>query len=101
MSCCFLKGVSRGFVVFAISASQDGGGLVDKKNTWSALFVVEEPKFKHAQIKGKILDAYEAFEVARYDIQYCDWRARQDLLTIMLLHEKVTKFPSFYTYEKD
>jgi chlorophyllide a oxygenase len=27
--------------------------------------------------------------VARYDIQYCDWRARQDLLTIMILHEKV------------
>ncbi|PWA37165.1 chlorophyllide a oxygenase protein [Artemisia annua] len=83
------KGVSRGFVVFAISASQEGGGLVDKKNTWSALFDVEEPKFKHPQIKGKILDANEAFEVARYDIQYCDWRARQDLLTIMLLHEKV------------
>lgn len=83
------KGVSRGFVVFAISASGEGGGLVDKKNSWSTLFDVEEPRSKLAQNKGKFLDVNEAFEVARYDIQYCDWRARQDLLAIMLLHEKV------------
>ncbi|XP_076900451.1 chlorophyllide a oxygenase, chloroplastic-like [Bidens hawaiensis] len=84
------KGVSGGFVVFAISASSgEGGGLVDKKNPWSTLFNVEEPRFKVSQSKGKFLDVNEAFEVARYDIQYCDWRARQDLLTIMLLHEKV------------
>ncbi|XP_076891215.1 chlorophyllide a oxygenase, chloroplastic-like [Bidens hawaiensis] len=84
------KGVRGGFVVFAISASSgEGGGLVDKKNPWSTLFNVEEPRFKVSQSKGKFLDVNEAFEVARYDIQYCDWRARQDLLTIMLLHEKV------------
>ncbi|KAF5809484.1 putative chlorophyllide a oxygenase [Helianthus annuus] len=83
------KGVRGGFVVFAISASGEGGGLVDKKNPWSTLFNVEEPRSKAPQSKGKFLDVNEAFEVARYDIQYCDWRARQDLLTIMLLHEKV------------
>ncbi|KAK9049953.1 hypothetical protein SSX86_024854 [Deinandra increscens subsp. villosa] len=83
------KGVRGGFVVFAISASGEGGGLVDKKNSWSTLFDVEEPRSKTPQSKGKFLDVNEAFEVARYDIQYCDWRARQDLLTIMLLHEKV------------
>ncbi|CAN1268839.1 Chlorophyllide a oxygenase, chloroplastic [Linum perenne] len=43
------------------------------------------------QCKGKFLDANQALEVARFDIQYCDWRARQDLLTIMLLHEKVVE----------
>ncbi|XP_011027520.1 PREDICTED: chlorophyllide a oxygenase, chloroplastic-like [Populus euphratica] len=43
------------------------------------------------QFKGKFLDFYQALEVARYDIQYCDWRARQDLLTIMILHEKVVE----------
>jgi len=31
----------------------------------------------------------EALEVVRFDIQYCDWRALQDLLTIMVLHNKV------------
>lgn len=88
--------------MFAISASGEGGGLVEKKNSWSTLFDVEEPRSKLAQSKGKFLDVHEAFEVARYDIQYCDWRARQDLLTIMLLHEKVTrKFRiSIYTYHK-
>ncbi|KAJ9560430.1 hypothetical protein OSB04_005590 [Centaurea solstitialis] len=84
------KGVKGGLVVFAISASSDeGGGLVDKKNSWSTLFEVQEPRTKLPQSKGKFLDVNQAFEVARYDIQYCDWRARQDLLTIMLLHEKV------------
>ncbi|KAJ8541715.1 hypothetical protein K7X08_002531 [Anisodus acutangulus] len=33
----------------------------------------------------------QALEVARYDLQYCDWRSRQDVLTIMLLHEKVVE----------
>ncbi|KAL4559126.1 hypothetical protein LXL04_031260 [Taraxacum kok-saghyz] len=83
------KGVRGGFVVFAISASPEGGGLVDKKTSWDTLFNVEEPRSKLPQSKGKFLDVNQAFEVARYDIQYCDWRARQDLLTIMLLHEKV------------
>lgn len=29
--------------------------------------------------------------MARYGIQYCHWRARQDVLTIMPLHEKIVK----------
>lgn len=84
------KGVRGGFVVFAIStSSEEGGGLVNKKNSWGTLFDVEEPRSRVPQSKGKFLDVNQAFEVARYDIQYCDWRAREDLLTIMLLHEKV------------
>lgn len=62
---------------------------LSKKNAWGALFDVEDPRSKVPQYKGKFLDIYQALEVARYDIQYCDWRARQDVLTIMLLHEKV------------
>lgn len=79
-------------MVFAIATSGEGGGLGDKKTSWNTLFDVEDPRSKFPQCKGKFLDVNQAFEVARYDIQYCDWRARQDLLTIMLLHEKVTKF---------
>lgn len=33
----------------------------------------------------------QALEVAKYDIQYRDGWAGQDLLTIMLLHEKVKR----------
>ncbi|KAM7507752.1 hypothetical protein LguiA_018205 [Lonicera macranthoides] len=80
------KGV-RGVRVFAILGEEDE--LVDKKSQWSALFNVEDPRSKVPQVKGKFLDANQALEVARYDIQYCDWRARQDLLTIMLIHDKV------------
>ncbi|MBA0612755.1 hypothetical protein Godav_013323 [Gossypium davidsonii] len=65
--------------------------LEDKKSQWGTLFDVEDPRSKVPQCKGKFLDVYQALEVARYDIQYCDWRARQDLLTIMLLHEKVVE----------
>lgn len=69
-------------------------GEADKKSTWGAIFDVEDPRSKVPQSKGKILDVYQALEVARQDIHYCDWRARQDVLTIMLLHEKVS--PNFY-----
>ena len=51
---------------------------------------MEDPRPKAPLNKGKILDVNQALEVARFDIQYLDWRARQDVLTIMLLHEKVS-----------
>ncbi|KAL9665487.1 hypothetical protein QQ045_020907 [Rhodiola kirilowii] len=75
-----------GFRVFAVFGEE--GGLIDKKNSWSSIFEVEDPRSKFPQCTGKFLDAYQALEVVRFDIQYCDWRSRQDLLTIMLLHEK-------------
>ncbi|XAR62803.1 Chlorophyllide-a oxygenase [Bertholletia excelsa] len=83
------KGVRTGFGVFAILGEE--GGLIDKKSTWDTIFHVEDPRSKIPQCKGKFLDVNQALEVARYDIQYCDWRARKDLLTIMLLHEKVVE----------
>lgn len=64
---------------------------MDRRSSWSTIFNVEDPRSKAPQLKGKFLDVNQALEVARYDIQYCDWRARQDLLTIMLLHEKVVE----------
>ncbi|KAK4389673.1 Chlorophyllide a oxygenase, chloroplastic [Sesamum angolense] len=90
--CCSSKlnnkrGVRGGFRVLAIIG--DDGSLVERKSPWMTLFDVEDPRSKVPQYKGKFLDAYQALEVARHDIQYCDWKARQDVLTIMLLHEKV------------
>lgn len=76
-----LKGKFGVFAVF---------GDAEKKNAWGALFDVEDPRSKISLNKGKILDVFQALEVARHDIQYLDWRARQDVLTIMLLHEKVS-----------
>lgn len=78
------------FAVF----TEEGG--VEKKSSWETLFDVEDPRSKVPQRKGKFLDVNQALEVARYDIQYCDWRARQDVLTIMLLHEKVCLFISVF-----
>ncbi|XP_022768179.1 chlorophyllide a oxygenase, chloroplastic-like [Durio zibethinus] len=83
------QGVRGGFGVFAVFGEESS--LEDKKSPWGTLFDVEDPRSKVPQCKGKFLDVYQALEVARYDIQYCDWRARQDLLTIMLLHEKVVE----------
>ncbi|KAF9608406.1 hypothetical protein IFM89_009772 [Coptis chinensis] len=81
------KKLKGGFKVFAIFGEEEG--LVEKKNTWGTLFNVEEPRTRILQSKGKFLDVNQALEVARFDLQYCDWRARQDLLMIMVLHEKV------------
>lgn len=79
--------VRGGFAVSAIIGEE--GELVGRKNLWTTIFEVEDPRSKVPHCKGKFLDVYQALEVARYDIQYCDWKARQDVLTIMLLHEKV------------
>ncbi|XP_019454526.1 PREDICTED: chlorophyllide a oxygenase, chloroplastic-like [Lupinus angustifolius] len=79
------RGLKGRFGVYAVF------GEGEKKNAWGALFDVEDPRSKIPQYKGKLLDVYQAIEVARYDIQYLDWRARQDVLTIVLLHEKVVE----------
>lgn len=73
--------------MFAVFGEESG--LVEKKSQWGPLFDVEDPRTKAPPYKGKFLDVNQALEVARFDIQYLDWRARQDLLTIMLLHDKV------------
>lgn len=73
--------------MLAVFGEEGRGGLM--KNTWGAIFDVEHPGPRVPPSNGKHLDVNQALEVARMDIQYCDWRARQDLLTIMLLHEKV------------
>ncbi|EPS61654.1 hypothetical protein M569_13139, partial [Genlisea aurea] len=66
------------------------GGEEGRKDPWTTnLFDVEDPRSKMRRYEGKYLDIFQALEVARYDIQYCDWKARQDVLKIMLLHEKV------------
>ncbi|XP_022875886.1 chlorophyllide a oxygenase, chloroplastic-like [Olea europaea var. sylvestris] len=83
------KAVKGGFAVSAIIGEE--GELVDRKNLWMTIFEVEDPRSKVPQCKGKFLDVNQALEVARYDIQYCDWKARQDVLAIMLLHEKVVQ----------
>lgn len=75
--------------VFAVFG--EDGGSVGKKSAWSTLFDVEDPRKRAPLYKGKILDVNQALEVARFDIQYLDWRARQDVLAIMLLHEKVVE----------
>ncbi|CAL0319400.1 unnamed protein product [Lupinus luteus] len=81
------KGLKGQFKVFAVFGEED-----EKKNAWGALFHVEDPRTKiQLHNKGKIANIDQALEVARYDLQYFDWRARQDVLTIMLLHEKVVE----------
>ncbi|XP_073052758.1 chlorophyllide a oxygenase, chloroplastic-like isoform X1 [Primulina eburnea] len=107
---CFFgvsQAVRGGFRVFAIIGENDG--FVERKSPWTTLFDVEDPRSKVPTNKGKFLDVNQALEVARYDIQYCDWKARQDVLTIMLLHEKVVEvlnplareFKSIGTLKKD
>ncbi|PKU72707.1 chlorophyllide a oxygenase, chloroplastic [Dendrobium catenatum] len=76
------------FRIFAVYREEGGGGL-QKRSSWDAIFDVEDPRPRMLPSKGKYLNANQALEVARFDIQYCDWRARQDLLTIVLLHDKV------------
>lgn len=69
---------------------EDGGrGDSGGRSAWEAILHVEDPGPRLPQPRGKFLDANQVLEVARFDIQYCDWRARHDLLAIMLLHDKV------------
>ncbi|KAJ8450292.1 hypothetical protein Cgig2_004749 [Carnegiea gigantea] len=75
--------------VFAVFG--EDAGSVSKNSSWGPLFDVEDPRSRATKSRGKILDVNQALELARLDIQYLDWRARQDVLRIMLLHEKVVE----------
>eukprot|EP01018_Ginkgo_biloba_P013459 Gb_35950 [translate_table: standard] len=68
-----------------------GGESSEKRNAWDNLFDVEDPRGRTPPWKGRFFDVNQAWEVARHDMQYCDWRARQDVLTIKLLHDKVVE----------
>ncbi|KAK4758477.1 hypothetical protein SAY87_019778 [Trapa incisa] len=83
------KDLKRALRVVAVFGEE--GQLVPRKHAWGPLFDIEDPRSKAPQSRWKFLDVNQAMEVARYDIQYLDWRARQDVLTIMLLHEKVVE----------
>ncbi|GMH17165.1 hypothetical protein Nepgr_019006 [Nepenthes gracilis] len=83
------KGVRGSSGVFAVYGEE--GGLVEKKSSWGPLFDVVDPRPIAPQCKGKFLDVNQALEVARFDIQYLDWASSQDVLAIMLLHEKVVE----------
>jgi chlorophyllide a oxygenase len=74
--------------VYAVLSREDGAEFA-RNNNLEALFHVDDPGPRVPIEKGKLLDVNQALEVVRFDIQYCDWRARQDLLTIMVLHNKV------------
>ncbi|KAI5058325.1 hypothetical protein GOP47_0026495 [Adiantum capillus-veneris] len=40
---------------------------------------------------GRLFDVQHAWEVVRQDLLYCDWKARQDVLAIKTLHDKVVE----------
>jgi len=90
-----VQGVGRygGIKVYAVL--REDGAEFAKNNNLEALFHVDDPGPRCPIKKGKFLDVNEALEVVRFDIQYCDWRARQDLLTIMVLHNKVPNSVQF------
>uniref|UniRef100_M8AXE7 Chlorophyllide a oxygenase, chloroplastic n=1 Tax=Aegilops tauschii TaxID=37682 RepID=M8AXE7_AEGTA len=84
-----IKGVGRygGIKVYAVLRDDSADYLKDNHH-WEALFHVDDPGPRVPIEKGQYLEAKQALDVVRFDIQYCDWRARQDLLTIMVLHNK-------------
>lgn len=88
--------IRGGFKVLAVLGEEGvegavGSGLERKSSSkvWEAIFDVDNPGPRSMQAKGEVLDANQALEVVRFDIQYCDWRARRDLMAIMHLHGKV------------
>ncbi|MQL72790.1 hypothetical protein Taro_005093 [Colocasia esculenta] len=77
--------------VVAVLGEEGDDGRVERKSTWDAIFDVEDPRPSMPLSKGKFLNANKAMEVVRFDIQYCDWRARHDLRRMILLHDKVVE----------
>ena len=75
--------------MFAVIQEERGKGDSDGRSVWEEILHVDDNGPRLPQPRGKFLDANQVLEVARFDIQYCDWRARHDLLAIMLLHDKV------------
>uniref|UniRef100_A0A0D9XMN9 Rieske domain-containing protein n=1 Tax=Leersia perrieri TaxID=77586 RepID=A0A0D9XMN9_9ORYZ len=82
--------LQKGIKVYAVLGDDEAENA--KKNTWEVLFHVNDPGPRVPIAKGKFLDVNRALEMVQFGTQYCDWRARQDLLlTIMVLHNKVVE----------
>ena len=79
-----VQGVGRygGIKVYAVLRDDSADYLKDNHH-WEALFHVDDPGPRVPIEKGQYLEAKQALDVVRFNIQYCDWRARQDLLTII------------------
>jgi chlorophyllide a oxygenase len=79
-----VQGVGRygGIKVYAV-LRDDGADYLKDNGPWEALFHVDDPGPRVPIELGKFLDAKQVLNVVRFNIQYCDWRARQDLLTII------------------
>ncbi|MCO5592687.1 hypothetical protein L7F22_046690 [Adiantum nelumboides] len=52
---------------------------------------VEYPRTTRSPTSGRLFDVQHAWEVVRQDLLYCDWKARQDVLVIKTLHDKVVE----------
>ncbi|GJM91818.1 hypothetical protein PR202_ga08234 [Eleusine coracana subsp. coracana] len=88
---CSRKVLGRDGGIKVYAVLREDGAEFARNNNLEALFHVDDPGPRVPIKKGKLLDVNQALEVVRFDIQYCDWRARQDLLTIMVLHNKVVE----------
>ncbi|GJN16652.1 hypothetical protein PR202_gb03665 [Eleusine coracana subsp. coracana] len=88
---CSRKVLGRDGGIKLYAVLREDGAEFARNNNLEALFHVDDPGPRVPIKKGKLLDVNQALEVVRFDIQYCDWRARQDLLTIMVLHNKVVE----------
>lgn len=52
---------------------------------------MQNPRTTAPPSSGRLFDVNHAWEVVRQDLHYCDWKARQDVLAIKTLHDKVVE----------
>ncbi|KAK4804323.1 hypothetical protein SAY86_004140 [Trapa natans] len=85
----------------AFSVLGDEGELDEKKSLWDTLFDGEDPRLKLPQCKGKFVDVNQALEVARYDIQYLEWRALLLEKVVEVLNPLAREYKSIDSLKKD
>eukprot|EP00250_Pteridium_aquilinum_P017940 c23853_g1_i1 orf=188-2035(-) len=50
---------------------------------------VQDSWAKESSSRGRAFEGNQAWEILLQDLQFCDWKARRDVLAIMALHDKV------------
>ena len=71
-------------------SSDDGSEHYHCDSTKERWLNVQDPRIREPPWKGRrTFEAIQAWDVLRHDLEFCSWKARQDVLTMKTLHDKV------------
>lgn len=80
---------SRKFTSQISAIASDNTSCHRSDITTDGWFNVQESWTKESLARGRALESNQTWDILLQDLQFCDWKARRDVLAIKTLHDKV------------